>query len=245
MDESTLNLVPVRKVTLVESVMEQIIAQIKEGRLKPGDRLPSERELMSMMSVGRSTVREAIQGLAAMDLLESRPGQGTFVKEIKAQFPAEVDTRTLSASLQRKTRLQLLEARLLLETGIVTLAVERATSEKIQALAEVLDRYVASAQAGDWETNYEVHRQFHRTLGVMTENDILLKLLDSLLSMIPPSIVMKHVQDPAIRALEMELHRAIFEAVKAGDVEKAREAIAKHMASEQEQIAEAYGEGVS
>ena len=75
-----LNLGPVQKTTLVESVMEQILSLMVEGKLVVGDRLPSERTLMQMMSVGRSTVREALQALSAMNLIETRSGQGSTVK---------------------------------------------------------------------------------------------------------------------------------------------------------------------
>ena len=72
---------PANRSTLVESVKKQIIAPIREGQLKPGDRLPSERAFMDMMNVGRSTVREALQSLAAMNLIETRSGAGSVVKD--------------------------------------------------------------------------------------------------------------------------------------------------------------------
>src|SRR5689334_22748078 len=68
-----------RKVTVVESIVEQIVRQIQVGRLKPGDKLPSERQLIEMLNVGRSSIREALQGLAAIGVVESRAGQGSFI----------------------------------------------------------------------------------------------------------------------------------------------------------------------
>ncbi|MCC7354971.1 MAG: GntR family transcriptional regulator, partial [Anaerolineae bacterium] len=72
---------PASKSTLVESVVEQIIVHIRDRHYTPGDRLPSERALMQMMNVGRSTIREALQSLAAMDLIETRSGSGSVVKD--------------------------------------------------------------------------------------------------------------------------------------------------------------------
>src|SRR6187549_1095214 len=70
-----------RKVTVVESIVEQLVRQIQAGRLKPGDKLPSERQLIDMLNVGRSSIREALQGLAAIGVVESRAGQGSFVSQ--------------------------------------------------------------------------------------------------------------------------------------------------------------------
>ena len=70
--------------TLVESIIEQIVTQIHDGNLQPNDRLPSERQLIDMLGVGRSSVREALQGLSAMGLVEIRPGDGTFVEGTQA-----------------------------------------------------------------------------------------------------------------------------------------------------------------
>src|SRR5665647_336075 len=78
-----IKLQPPQKSTVVESIIEQLVEQIRDGRLQPGNKLPSERQLIAMLGVSRSSVRESLQGIAAMGLVEIRQGEGTFVKEIK------------------------------------------------------------------------------------------------------------------------------------------------------------------
>jgi len=72
----------VKTINTKQAIVHQLISLIKRGSLKPGDKLPSENELMEMLKVGRSSIREAKQILAAMNLIETRPGQGSFVKEV-------------------------------------------------------------------------------------------------------------------------------------------------------------------
>src|SRR5688500_11655529 len=100
-----------RKVTLVEGVVEQIVAQIQSGNLKPGDRLPSERQLIETLQVGRSSVREALQGLAMMGLVEIRPGHGSFVARNADALAPEIGQPNHSTQLQYEMRLSLIEAR--------------------------------------------------------------------------------------------------------------------------------------
>ena len=71
---------PIRRMRLSEHVAEQIIGLIRAQCLRPGDLLPTETELMERMQVGRSSVREALRGLAVLGLVEIRQGQGTFVR---------------------------------------------------------------------------------------------------------------------------------------------------------------------
>jgi len=92
MAEAKITLKQPRKITLVASIVEQLVENIQNGTLQPGDKLPSERQLIEMLRVGRSSVREALQGLVMMGLVEIRPGQGTFVKHnLHTYIPAQVE----------------------------------------------------------------------------------------------------------------------------------------------------------
>src|SRR4051794_2917676 len=98
---------------LSQAVGEELLSAIREGRLRPGERLPPERELMERFSVGRNTIREAIQSLAAMGVLDVRPGRGTMV--LSTPKESALDAATLAALLDDQTVLDLYEFRLLLE----------------------------------------------------------------------------------------------------------------------------------
>src|SRR5688572_16741987 len=130
-----------RKVTVVESIVEQIVRQIQAGRLKPGDKLPSERQLIDMLNVGRSSIREALQGLAAIGVVESRAGQGSFISQNVHLLMPDIENPALPASLQRDMRMKLIEARRMVEVDIVALAAQRATAEGVARLSELLELY--------------------------------------------------------------------------------------------------------
>src|SRR5438270_13871104 len=103
-----MTLAPARRTRLAEQVAEQIIGLIRERSIGAGDRLPTESELMERMEVGRSTVREALRGLAVLGLVEIRQGQGTFVKA--PADAAATSVTAISAALSRGLTEELLEA---------------------------------------------------------------------------------------------------------------------------------------
>src|SRR5689334_14692779 len=103
-----LDLTPVRPQKLGERVAAQLLEQVRSGRLAPGDRMPSERELMAAFAVGRSTVREALNGLALLGVVDIRHGQGAFVVGAP---PAGEGPGAISQALAKGVTRDLLEAR--------------------------------------------------------------------------------------------------------------------------------------
>src|ERR1700684_4481823 len=123
-------------------VVEHVRALIAKGEVKPGDPLPPERELARDLKISRSSLRAGIGFLAAMGVLKSRHGAGTFV----ATGPPALDSSSLSVlgALHGFLPWQMFEARLVLESNIASLAAERATGEHIAELAEeVAEMYAA------------------------------------------------------------------------------------------------------
>lgn len=239
---TNLQLVPPRKKTVVESIIEQLIEKIKDGTLKPGAKLPSERQLIDMLQVSRSSVREALQALSAMDLIEIRPGDGTFVKELKPQFYLNLDIQSLSNVLQRQMYRHMNQARLVLESGIASLAANQINPESRQSIAEALTAYEAGAAAISDETGWPGHNQVHRSIAEATGNPILSQILDSLLEHIPQSLRRKTIllgtpEQIAERiAEEKHIHTQLCRAVMQGDATMAREWIGQHAAHEEQLI---------
>ena len=232
----SLNLGPVQKTTLVEAAMEQIVALMRDGQLHPGDKLPSERTLMSMMNVGRSTVREALQGLVALNLIETRSGQGSRVKTAPP-LVIETDDVPLTVALQRDLRLQLLDMRQLVEETVAAWAVERATDEDVAALKKHLDGYEHHSISHDWPNSHGSHQAFHRALAETSHNVIAMRVVDSLIETIPQSLVTKFVSlSEEVWQEERNIHRKIYNALQSRDEESMRAAITEHMEAERRQI---------
>src|SRR6056297_1982532 len=123
---------PIRPKKISEEIVEQIKALISRGELKPGDRVPSERELAALLGVSRPSVREAIMVLEAMGLVESRQGGGTFVRSLTQATLAD----PLSSMVEKNPRMlhHLAEVRMGLETWSAYLAAQRASDEEIAEL---------------------------------------------------------------------------------------------------------------
>jgi len=123
----------VLKTRVSEGIIEQVRDLITSGRLKPGDRLPAERELAHTLSVSRSAVREGIRALESLGIVEARAGQGTFVA------PPQRDAITNSLFRARDTQRKLFEVRRVLEPGLAGLAARRARPEQLEKMRAILD----------------------------------------------------------------------------------------------------------
>ena len=235
-----------RKVTVVESIVEQIVRQIQAGRLKPGDKLPSERQLIEMLSVGRSSIREALQGLAAIGVVESRAGQGTFVSQSVQMLMPDIDNPALPASLQREMRLKLIEARRMVEVDIAGSAAQRATDEGVAQLRDLFASYKAAIEVRAYAQAARANYQFHMLLAKMTQNPFVAPMVDHLLRTVPTSlresefVLLADANVQEIVAVEVELHQRLVDAVAAHDADAARQGMEAHMRFEEESVRRAF-----
>lgn len=243
----SVQLQPPRRVTVVDSIIEQIISLIQNGTLKPGDRLPSERELMEMLGVSRSSVREALQGLAAMDLIDVRVGEGTFVKGFKPHLGRDLDLEALSSALQKEMRLHVNQARLMLEREILSLAVEKITEESAKPIMQALAEYEAQIRLVPEEAGWPAHDRIHLAIAEATGNPILVRILQTLLELVPRPLRDRGLQfgtpEKVAQRIERErmIHRHLCEAVVRRDKPAALEWMERHAESEEDIIHAYYG----
>ena len=217
-----MSLVLLRK-TVAEEVADELRSMILAGRLKPGDFLEPQKALAERFGVGLSSVREAIQLLAAVGLVESHPGKGTWVREtaLNALFSPEEIKARLGALNAR----QVYEARMVVEAALTRLAAERATPEDIRpiwtALAEMkaAEDDVALIKA-DLEFHLAVARAGHNTL-LEQFYHLSRQLLSEVISQV---IKLPHVLEESI-----PLQEDIARAIAAHDVEHAMAAEQAHM----------------
>jgi GntR family transcriptional repressor for pyruvate dehydrogenase complex len=211
-----------REDTLANRVTGQIEASIVEGRLQPGQRLPSERELADQFGVSRTVVREAVRGLVAKGLLEVRPGSGTMIRSPSARAVSQSMTLVLRAGQPRLDYAKVHEIRRVLEVEIAGLAAERRTDADLARLEGILGEMAAIHNERDRFAENDV--AFHSALASATHNELFSILLDSVVD-----IMLKIRQlgfDVAdSRADALKFHRAIYEQVRSGDSAGAREAM--------------------
>jgi GntR family transcriptional repressor for pyruvate dehydrogenase complex len=242
-------LTPPRKITIVDSLIQQIVGQMKDGTLKAGDRLPSERQLISMLGVSRSSVREALQALSAMDVIEIRAGDGALVKTPPPSFGLEMNIDALSGRLQSDMRHHLNQARLTLELGIVSLAAGSITEDAKVAISRAMDAYERTGYGSSLgKDDWSVHDRVHLAIAEATGNPILVVILQTLLGHVPVTLRKRQLLDLApekrLDRIEGEfyVHRQLCQAVVQGDGAAACEWMRRHAEMETQIIDEYYGD---
>lgn len=171
---------PIRPRRAFEEICERIRDQLAAGALKPGDKLPAERELALQLGVGRNAVREALRTLEFAGIIELRKGVkgGAFIREGDPGGMSQVVQDLIhlgSISLDELT-----EARLHIQDTVVRLASERATQADLDALAANVDVSENVARSGDYLARIECSREFYRLLAAASHNAALCLIVDSL-----------------------------------------------------------------
>ena len=215
-----------RSGTMLEGVVVQLREMIQRGELRPGDRLPPERDLAKQFGVSRPTLRAAIRSLAAVGVLQARQGAGTFVVTAKGLPALDSSPLRLMAALHGFTTAEMFEARQSLEMAIAGLAAERATSDQMASMAEEMASMYASI---DEPEQYLVHDMlFHQTIAAASGNRILTALMN-MVSTILFDVRRKTVQRAHDFKESAEMHRQIYRAIRDRNPEAARNAMRDHL----------------
>ncbi|GGA54698.1 GntR family transcriptional regulator [Edaphobacter acidisoli] len=209
---------------LTMQVVEHVRGLIASGEVKPGDRLPPERDLARQLKISRSSLRAGIGFLSAMGVLKSRHGAGTFV----SSGPPALDSSSLSVLgvLHGFMPWQMFEARLVIESNVAALAAERASGEHIAELAEEVAEMYATL---DNPHQYLIHDvRFHRTVARASGNPILGALMETITANLYEyrSKTVMNAQDLKESA---EMHREVYRAIRSHNPTQARTAMEKHL----------------
>jgi GntR family transcriptional repressor for pyruvate dehydrogenase complex len=217
---------------LYQAIIDALQADIAGGRFTTGDRLPTERELVERFNVSRLTVREAVIGMEILGLVEARRGSGVYVTADAAERlqPSDLDIGAF----------ELIEARRLVEGECAALAAITRSDEDVAALRDILERMVAENTIDSPDEFAD--RDFHRQIARATANDAMVLTVETLWDVRHRSPLCVAVLDRARRAGEkprIEDHRAILEAIAAGDPDAARAAMRRHLGRVIEHLLEA------
>ncbi|GAW93913.1 FadR/GntR family transcriptional regulator [Calderihabitans maritimus] len=221
---------------LYEKVVMQIKSAISVGDLKPGDKLPSERELAEIFGVSRTSIREALKSLVAMGLIKIRHGDGIYVCESRG----EEQLKNIGAYLMshQGTLKDLFEIRRVLETEAAAWAAERGAPEKVQELVNLINTVkegIAKRSGGYLLFLGEHDTKFHLCLAEASENQVLLRVMNNLLDLLAESRA-RAWSIPGRPLRSVEEHAKIVEAIVSGDVEGAREAMRQHLENVEKEI---------
>ena len=218
----TLGQAPRRK--LAETVAQQLLGAVRD--LAPGTRIPSEKDLMQQLGVGRSTVREALNGLSLLGVVEIRHGQGAFVTAEHAPIEAPA---TLALALAKGVTRDLLEARQVVEVAIVRLAAHRRTESELRELEALLDTHGRALK--QHRSPIKPASQFHVLLADAAHNEVLAGVFHSFLKMMVDRGPRLYENVAGFNEWELAEHQLLLSAVRAGDAELAAVRMHEHLAA--------------
>lgn len=205
---------PIHRQDVTSGIVDNILKMIADGYWEPGEQLPSQRKLASLMSVSMASLREALYSLQAMGVLEMRHGAGTFVSS-HTMDPGEklLELSLILGGLDVK---MFFEAREVIEPGLACLAANHATDAQITELFQILEEQSASFESQDEGRLHDLDLEFHQQIADMANNkflfqinDILFKNLDKLFRVLPLS------------KAGWQLHRKVAEAIRERNCEVA------------------------
>lgn len=207
-----------------EGILLQLHDIVQNNNLRPGDKLPSERELSEQLGAGRSSVREALRALELLGLIETRRGEGTFLKHYRHN--RLIDILGFFILRDTKTKKDLIEMRKLLELDAVRLACRRATSKHFEEMEKILAQAEERVERGEVPT--EEDYQFHRVICRSSRNSILHRIWTPLVEY-SDSVRNESLSREGRARAALEEHRLIMEAIREGDQATAVERMREHL----------------
>jgi len=220
-------------------IADQILGMINAGRYKVGSKLPSERTITEQMGVSRPSLREAISALQIVGILESRPGDGTYVSAPTAT--EDLMRRAVAVLEECDSPFENMQARKALEIGAVRIAITVATDADLNALKEAWDEKCIRGRRGDLEEYLRYGKEFHIAIARATKNRIIEAITDKLLDMTiqPLWVSMRRdyfLKDLSRMELMLDIHDRITKAIIARDMDRAIRELEIHYDMQIEQI---------
>jgi len=209
---------PIETLSVPQAVVQRVLHMIKDGTWEVGEKLPPQRQLAQELKVGLSSLREALQTLRSMGILELRRGQGTFVCRSQGQIVERF--LNLALVLNRDRMEDFLEARRAVEGGLAYLAAKHASDEQIEHLQALLDAMGEPLEDDNNERLDKLDLAFHHLVAEMSNSyllcylgDILFESLEEFLSVVP------HTR------LGLQQHIAVCQAIVHHDADRSEQAM--------------------
>ena len=214
----------VRKTKVYEQAAQQLQRMIRDGLIKPGEKLPPERELAEMLQVSRGSLRDAIRTLELMGLVEPRQGEGTVVCDPSAK--SLINPLATVLFRQRELVGDLLEFRRMIEPTLAGRAAQNVSDEELAYMEEILRRQKEKVNQG--ELAIEEDSEFHYAIAQAARNSVVLKVLDAFMDLL---------RETRERSLQLEGrlqksfvgHRRILDTLRKHDVRAAEKAMRQHI----------------
>ena len=228
------------KKKLSDSVLDEIRRMIIDGDIKEGDKLPNQNDFAAQLGVSRPSLREALQTLHRIGAIKQRPGLGTvLVSRAPILLPDDLDLPLMSDS---QATIELIETRRLIESGMMELAVERATEKEVRQIGKVMDDMTAAADKGDINEYQEKDLIFHVLIAKATHNRFIIRLFQNIRQSLDQFLKEAFSAMPERIPLSLANHLSIYEALCAKDKNRALAAMTEHLLQVQDALEGYYSE---
>ncbi len=224
----------IQKVRVGDQVFEQMKQMIADGEWKPGDKLPSETDLAAQFGISRVTVRQALQKLNALQLVETRLGEGSFIRRMDLE--QSLDGLIPAAYLSGRSNAAVFEFREINETASAALAARRATAEDVDRLRALQRDARQAADEGRERDFTELDLAFHFQVGEITGNPLIIRTNQILGDTLRSS--MTEVIDRMGFENALHFHAAIIDAIEAHDEAAASDLMGRHIGKNREYFPE-------
>ncbi len=227
--------------TLATQTLHQMLSWLKDGSFRPGSKLPSQYELVEQLGVSRTGIREALQMMAALQLIEIRPGLGCFVKKVSPEYIINADV--LAILLEKEAILEVNETRKIVESGTAALASERATAEDFWYMEDVLTEIDRAIQKG--ESVAASAAEFHYAVAKATHNCVLAKMVRSFTHLMTKAGELLESSLESVDGFkqnELASHRLLYDVIRERNPEKSRQAMVAHITYSESLVIHAFTE---
>ena len=214
---------PVKNIKVYEVIMEEIKDIVKKGELKSGEKLPSERELADKLEVSRTSVREALKALTMLGLIESKHGEGNF---IKSNFENSLlEPLSIVFLLIGSKNEDIIELRRIIEPEAAGLAAKNITESELRDLKEIMKELNNSLDA---EICAQLDKKFHYKIAQASGNHLISTIMFSISSLIEKYIDSSRIHNINKKLVKLQ-HEEIYKALESRDSKKASEYVKKHL----------------
>jgi GntR family transcriptional repressor for pyruvate dehydrogenase complex len=214
-----LDRVPRRR--LYEQIAQQLLAHIRTSGLRPGDRLPPERELAAKLGVSRASLAQALVALEILGVVDVRHGNGAVIVSLISDHQVVESLRAHASRLP-----EIIEARAALEVKLASLAAARRTDDDLRAIDQALSDMAADIESGG--RGIEGDEAFHAAVTAAGHSSLLARLMREISDLIAETRV-ESLGQPGRPAQSLAGHRAIAEAIRSGDPAAAATAMEEHI----------------
>jgi DNA-binding FadR family transcriptional regulator len=221
--------------------LEEIRRRILNGELREGDKLPNQGEFAEQLGMSRSSLREAMQDLSRFGAIKQRPGLGTI---LVSRAPALLsESRELPFLSDAEGVIELTETRRLIETGMIGMAVLRASDGEIAEIGRVMNESAEAAERGDIVQYQEKDLIFHHMIAAAVHNRFVTHIFQTIRQPFEQFLKEAFAVLPEMLDQSVADHREIYEALKDREQERAMAAVSKHLIRVQKAIEGYYRDG--